>query len=236
MVLGCGRSGTSILGEFFEHQPEYRYRSEPPFAEVFGADFSSPLAFKVPCESEGFKPDSGLSFPLAALRDRAPNMRFLWIVRHPLDAISSLRVGISRNWKHHPRPPDWRGWLDRPLVERCAHHWTFINSRGFSQVATIAAVLRFEDMIHDPYAFAEGICDNLGLAREERSLTSWAKRVQNTNNASFKEAKTSRSLSRADHTVRVGRWRENLSEQDIALALPIVGPTADRFGYDLPAI
>ncbi len=234
MVLGCGRSGTSILGELFEHLPDYRYRSEPPFAEVMGADFSSPLAFKVPHESEGFRPDRGLSFPLTVLRERAPEMRFLWIVRHPLDAISSLRIGISQNWTHHPRPPDWQAWLDRPLIERCAHHWAFINALGFSQVEPFATVLRFEDMIADPRAFAEGLCDKLDLGRDAQALATWAMRVQNTNNANFDEAKTSQPLSRPDHTVRVGRWRENLSDEDLALAVPIVGPTSERFGYDLP--
>ena len=113
MVLGCGRSGTSIFGELFDHLSIYTYRSEPPFADVVDADFSSPLAFKVPRESEGFAPDTGLSFPLARLRSAAPRMRFFWIVRHPLDAICSLKVGIGKNWGHHPRPPDWEEWLAR---------------------------------------------------------------------------------------------------------------------------
>lgn len=234
MVLGCGRSGTSILGEFFTHLPDYRYRSEPPFAEVMEADFSRPLAFKVPRESAGFRPDDGLSFPLETLRRTVPGMRFLWIVRHPLDALSSLRIGISEGWNHHPRPPDWQDWRERPLVERCAHHWTYINSLGFAEVAEVAVTLRFEDMIAEPAAFARRLCDDLGIEATESTLSPWAKRVQNTNNADFVEAETSRALSRPDHSVRVGRWRENLSEDDVALALPIVGKTARRFGYDLP--
>jgi hypothetical protein len=101
MILGCGRSGTSIFGELFEHLPDYQYRSEPAFADVVDADYTSPLAFKVPRESEGFSPDPGQSFPLAALMRNRPDMRLFWIVRHPLDAICSLRVGIAKNW----RPP-----------------------------------------------------------------------------------------------------------------------------------
>lgn len=236
MILGCGRSGTSILGELFEHLPEYRYRSEPPFSDVMDADLAAPTAFKMPRESDGFRPDDGLSFPLDALRRKAPEMQFLWIVRHPLDAISSLRVGIAKNWGHHPKPPDWRHWLDRPLVERCAHHWAFINSRGFARVSAIATVLRFEDMIGAPDEFARRVCRVLGLEADGTALRTWAKRIQNTNNADFVEARTSRSLSRPDHNVRVGRWRENLSVEDVGRALPIVAPAAKSFGYGLPAL
>ena len=233
MILGCGRSGTSILGELFDHLPDYSYRSEPPFAEVIDADFTSPLAFKVPRESDGYRAEPGLSFPLALMLRTQPHMKFFWIVRHPLDAICSLRVGIAQDWGHHPRPPDWLDWLDRPLIERCARHWAFINSAGFAQVSKVATLVRFEDMIATPDKFAQDICRVLGLDILERdaALGDWAHRVQSTNNASFVEAKTSRRYSRPDHSVRVGRWRENLSRKDVASILPIVSTVAESLGY-----
>jgi hypothetical protein len=238
MILGCGRSGTSIFGELFEHLPDYDYHSEPAFADVVSTDYSTPLAVKVPRESAEFSPDPGLSFPLAELRRKQPDMRLFWIVRHPLDAICSLRVGIAQNWGHHPKPPDWRDWLRRPLVERCAHHWTWINSLGYAEVSEFAALVRFEDMISAPAEFARGICARIGLDPRDRdqAIADWARRVQDTNNADFVEAKTSRSYSRPDHTVRVGRWRENLSNEDFARVLPIVSATARSFGYDLTGI
>jgi hypothetical protein len=135
LILGCGRSGTSIFGELFEHLPGYRYYSEPPFEDLFRLDYSQPVAVKVPRESEGYPADTGLSFPLTALGNALPAPRqMFWLVRHPLDTISSLKVGIARNWGHHPKPPDWREWLSRPLAERCAHHWNYLNSRGYARV------------------------------------------------------------------------------------------------------
>ena len=237
MILGCGRSGTSIFGELFEHLEDYSYRSEPPFAEVIAADFSTPLAFKVPHQSEGLEPDPGLSFPLAAMRRRAPDMRFFWIVRHPLDAVCSLRIGIEQDWGHHPKPPDWRDWLDQPLIARCAHHWAHINSVGFAQVSQIATVVRFEDMISDPIGFAKDVCRVLGVNAHDREshLADWAQRVQNTNNAQFVEAMTSRAYSRTDHSVRIERWRENLSATEVSTVLPIIAETGRSFGYTWPA-
>lgn len=234
MILGCGRSGTSIFGELFEHIPVYQYRSEPPFEEVMAADYGRPQAFKVPRDSDRFgQPLPGLSFPLAAMRAHRPDMRYFWIVRHPLDAVSSLRVGIAQNWGHHPRPPDWRGWLGRPLVEQCAHHWAFINTAGYRQVKDIATVVTFEAMIAGPAAFADGVCRGLGLDPGDFAdgLAAWSSRVQDSNNENFVEARTSRGYSRPDHSRRVGRWQENLSADDIDRIWPIVAEAASGFGY-----
>lgn len=101
-------------------------------------------------------------------------------MRHPLDAVCSLRVGICGGCDHHPRPLDWEDWLGRSLVERCAHHWAVINGDGFV------------------------------------------------------EAETSRRHSRPDHSRRVGRWRENLSADEVDAVWPIVADAAATFGYGRP--
>ena len=173
-----------------------------------------------------------------SLRASAPGMKYFWIVRHPLDAISSLRVGIANDWGHHPRPPDWRSWQSRPLVEQCAYHWAFLNSVGFDRVRHLAAVMRFEDLVRNPLEIAATVCASLGIDPGARSsqIETWARRVQDTNNADFVEARTSRAYSRPDHSVRVGRWRENLTDEDVSAVVPIVAHAARSFGYDLPGV
>ncbi len=98
MILGCGRSGTSIFGELFEHLGPYSYHSEPPFGDIMTLAFPGPIAFKVPRKSDRFPPPPGLSFPIDALLRKMPDTRLFWIVRHPLDCICSLRVGIEKSW------------------------------------------------------------------------------------------------------------------------------------------
>lgn len=233
MILGCGRSGTSIFGEFFEQLGPYTYLSEPPFSEIMTSDYAGPMAFKVPRESAAFPSAPGLSIPIDALLRKMPNTKLFWIVRHPLDTICSLRVGIANDWGHHPRPHDWKDWLKRPLLDQCAHHWNYINSYGFGQIETRAVLVRFEEMIEDPIGFAEAICRTLGVPPEDvtKEMSEWTDRVQNSNNTHFVEAITSRSYSRTDHTVRVGRWRENLTEREAANLWPMVRETAESFGY-----
>ena len=234
VILGCGRSGTSIFGELFEHLPGYTHYSEPPFERLLDLDYRQPVAIKVPKESNGFPASSGLSFPLDTLLSTIPAPRTVyWQLRHPLDTICSLRVGILQHWGHHPRPPDWQQWLARPLIERCAHHWNHINSKGFGSVSHLATVTRFEDMITDPQAFALSVCRDINLSAEDSqsAASTWANRVQNTNNRQFLEAKTSRAYSRSDHRIRVGRWRENLSISEVTQVLPIIESTAQNRGY-----
>lgn len=239
MILGCGRSGTSIFGELFETLSLYSYFSEPLFGRYLESDFRRPVAVKVPEEDPQYESTPGLSFPLETLLAEVPSpKRFYWAVRHPLDAICSLRPGISNNWGHHPKPPDWRDWLARPLLERCAHHWNYLNSTGYAAVRQLAAPKRFEDMIRDPRGFAEAICEEVGLdpTEHDAELAAWARRVQDTNNRDFVEAKTSRNYSRPDHSRRVGRWKENLTAEQVAALVPMVRQAAEQFGYQLDSL
>jgi hypothetical protein len=236
MILGCGRSGTSIFGELFDGLDRYTYQSEPAFEAVLAADYSMPQAFKVPRESDLHPARPGLSFPLDRFLEAAPRARLFWIVRNPLDAACSLRVGIAKQWGHHPRPPDWRDWLGESLIAQCAHHWAFLNRAGYAQVEHCATLVRFEDMIADPARFSARICEALAIdpAANAPHLARWAKRVQNSNNKDFIEAQTSRSYSRPDHKVRVDRWCENLTDEEAAAIWDIVGETAHALGYRAP--
>jgi len=203
---------------------------------VVNACFASLAAVKVPRESKGYPLTPGLCFPLELMLSVMPKPRVLyWQVRHPLDAIASLHPGITNQWGHHPRPPDWRCWLERPLIERCAHHWAYINTIGYRQVRPLVEVCRFEDMLTDPAEFARRICRQVGIDPGDcaSDIAGWSERVQNSNNERFVEAKTSRAYSRPDHKRRIGRWKENLSPEDLKRAVPIIREAAAVFRYEL---
>lgn len=236
IILGCGRSGTSIFGELFQHLSTYSYYSEPSFEDLFSYNYAQPIAVKVPRESPNYPPTLGLSFPLDDLLRFVPKpMTIFWQVRHPLDTICSLKVGISRNWGHHPRPPDWKDWLNKPLLIQCAHHWNYINSVGYESVREKVMVTRFEEMILQTPAFVDKIVKKLQIDVNEEApnIIAWCDRVQNTNNSKFVEAATSKPYSTTDHKVKVGRWKENLSQAEVESILPIIEKTAAQFGYSL---
>ncbi len=236
LILGCGRSGTSIFGEFFQHLSTYTYYSEPAYADLKQYDYSQPVAIKVPTESNHFLPTKGLSFPLADLLQTIPKpLTIFWQIRHPLDTICSLKVGIAKNWGHHPRPLDWQDWLGKPLIEKCAHHWNYLNTVGYEKVADLVEISKFEDAVLKTETFANRICQlvDVDAKRESENIAAWCNRVQNTNNTKFVEAMTSRPYSTKDHKVKVGRWRENLTIAEIEQVWLIVRGTAKQFGYTI---
>lgn len=235
IILGCGRSGTSIFGELFQHLPFYKYYSEPPFEEVMEFDFHMPIAIKVPRGTKAYPADPGLSFPLAALLKVMPRPKIYWQVRHPLDTICSLKIGISRNWGHHPQPPDWKEWLKEPLIKRCAHHWNYLNTVGYQQIRHLAEINRFEEMVLDPLSFTKKVCSDVGLdySKYSQEIASWTNRVHNTNHPHFVEAETSRPYSTKDHKTKVERWKENMSQEELEMVKPMVAETALTFGYDV---
>lgn len=236
IVLGCGRSGTSIFGELFEALPQYTYLFEPSLSDLAGADYlSGPVATKGPRRSDAGGHSNGLPFVLADLYDIVPAPRLIyWVVRNPLDCISSLRPGILEDWSHVPRPDNWRQLLREAPVMRCAAHWTNINIAGFGQVADVARVIKYEVLIGNPLALASQILADLGLAEDLASLQAsqgWAARVNDLPGTD--EAARQTYWMTRDHSVHVGRWRENLAPSEVESVRHLVAEPARRFGYVL---
>lgn len=240
IILGCGRSGTSIFGELFESLPSYRggYRFEPAFDELRAIDFKSgPVAVKVPKLPAGQRMTPGLPFLLEDLLAVVPEPRVIfWQVRHPLDTICSLRPGIAANWSHNPKPPDWMEWQTRPIVVQCARHWQHINETGYLAVRDIATVMHYEDLVCDPHHFARQVCDKTGvdMVDHAEAIEAWAARVGNAKSPDSYEAKRQVHWSRQDHATRIERWRENLSPEDVEMVRPVVESAARLHSYDLP--
>ena len=195
VILGCGRSGTSIFGELFESLPSYRgsYHFEPAFDELRSIDFTSGhVAIKVPKVATGHRMTPGLPFLLEDLLAIVPEPRVIfWQVRHPLDTICSLRPGITADWSHNPKPPDWMEWQKRPIIMQCARHWQHINEAGYLAVRDIATVMHYEDLVCDPHYFARQVCDKAGINMVEsaEAIEAWAARVGNTKSPDSYEAK-----------------------------------------------
>ncbi len=240
LILGCARSGTSILGEFFEKSGLYTYLFEPTLPahqyELAFEHVQRPLAAKKPRapieHAASFTP--GLAFDYSRLAAVFPRpWKIVWIVRNPLDAICSLRPGIEMGWAHNPRPPGWRELGTAKWHIKCAAHWQYINNEGFLAITGEAEVVRFEDLVLQPRATAEKLLQYCGWPDGvTRGVEGWISQVSNNKGNSY-EARLQDRWSENNHTRRVGRHRENLDADQINDVLPLVEVAASRFGYTL---
>jgi hypothetical protein len=241
VILGCARSGTSILGEFFEKFPGYHYQFEPHLdSNNYSATistFPSPFALKRPKLSHDATSDRthGLAFHWPTLFAALPTYHIvIWIVRHPLDTVCSLRPGILNEWNHSPRPPNWQELRKLPWEEQCATHWAYINGRGFNAVNHVAKIIRYENMVGDSIGTARQLCDWIGWTDTiPKEIIEWAKSIGNKKGETQYEAKLQTRWSENNHLRRVGRHRENLNDEQRARIRSILQTEASLFNYDL---
>lgn len=261
IIFGCGRSGTSILGELFEEMDEYSYLFEADVLDIENFEFNGPklLASKVPkIRARNFtlyiKPllrnllapkkvhkalSPGLTVNLEWLIKTLPcNYKFIFIARHPLDTICSLKPGIEAGWSHNPRPLDYKKYLKAPLVERCARHWQYINDVGFKTLTERNEVLivLYENLVLNTRDTVQRILNYIEMTDYSISkLASYIEKVQDKTKDSY-QAKKQIRWYRDDHITRINRWKNDLTKDEAESAWKIVGSTAKQFGYKLDLV
>lgn len=241
VILGCPRSGTSIFGELFEFLPNYQYYFEPGIDFLAQLDYTNThYAVKNPTNvgrRAWAERSAGLSVNIEQLRREFPYFKLFWIVRHPYDTVCSLRPGLAKGrWRHPPQPPHWEALQERmTLVERCAYQWMWVNEMGYALVQDEAQVIKYENLVLRP---VETINHVLEAAEISSTLQTCAPITQYIESISHRnegyQAEHQKQWATRDHEVRVGRWRENLSQSDVDLIHPIVKYGAETFGYDVP--
>lgn len=250
-IVGVARSGTSILGELVAAHPEVKYifESYVPWRIVgrgvngsdrFTADQATPVVrsfirwwfrwrkgdARIIVEKN---PRNILRIPF--LRAVFPEAKIIHIVRDGRDVACSLVPGLGGRWWAHERPPQWRDIFARYQgVIRCAHAWNEIVRTGLADLAGVPHLqVRYEDLVARPHDVARQIFDYLGLPLHP-AVTEFCCNIQNSTEGSY-QAKYQSVWFRRNHRQRVGRWRENLSEELQREVLQILEPTLRRLGY-----
>jgi hypothetical protein len=250
-IVGVSRSGTSILGELVAAHPEVKYIFEAyvPWriagrgvngSDRFTAEQATPMvrAFirwwfrwrqgdaRLIVEKN---PRNILRIPF--LRAVFPEAKFVHIVRDGRDAACSLLPGIGGRWWAHERPPQWRELFTRYQgIIRCAHAWREIVQIGLNDLAHVPHLqIRYEDLVARPQDIARRLFEYLGLPLHP-NVVAFCGKIQNAVDGSY-QAKYQSVWSRRDHHQRVGRWRENLSEELQREVLRILEPTLELLGY-----
>lgn len=234
IILGSGRSGTSILGELFGYLPAFNYLFEPLLEDIPNHPNDKRICIKVP--KGGKSLTKGLACDMDELVNiLGKNTKIIWIIRNPLDTICSLKPGIEDNWNHNPKPPNYKKIFNKPWHIKCAHHWNYINSVGFKSASIYGPILivRYEDLIIESKETISQILAFISSKTSIEDLTLYMEKLQNNTSHSY-HAKFQIHWFRNNHKTRINRYKENMTEKEISETYAIIKKTASNFGYSKP--
>lgn len=256
LIIGCARSGTSILGELLASHPQVAYLFEAnkiwesvgPSADGSHrllADRATPdVCRRLRRELRRHVrpgtaivvekcPRNALRIPF--LRAVFPQAKLIHIIRDGRDAACSLVPGMASGQWLHLRPPGWQEIQARyEGALRCAVAWQSIIQIALADLQQSDHLeIRYERLVADPQTAARELMEYLQLPSAP-TMHDFAGRIQDRTAGSY-QARFQSQWYRPDHDVRVGRWRENLTPEQQDAIHSLIGPTLSRLGYEVPS-
>ena len=251
LVIGCARSGTSILGEAIAAHPGVKYIFEPHSvwdqagpgeneSHRLTASHASPSLIEgirswFAREKGGAQwlvektPRNALRVPF--LRAVFPEAKFIHIVRDGRDVACSLLPGIGgTEWKHL-KPPSWQTLQAQFTgLERCARTWQEVVEIATADLEGVPHLrVSYEQMVADPRAVMAQVLVYLGLPPDP-AVDAFCQRIQDKTSGSY-HARHQLDYFRDNHAHRVGRWRENGTADEQVRLQRLLQPTLGKLGY-----
>ncbi len=254
-IVGCARSGTSILGEAIAAHPRvtYLYEASPmwdaacpvrPDHRLERADASPELRERMRAELaaalvEGrdvlVEKNPKHTLRIAFLDALFPDCRVLHLIRDGRDTVASLMFRNRGGEWGHLKTPGWADLLARYPAEnhlRCAHQWrdsVRIARADGRALGDRYRELRYEDLVRDP---ARAVADALALLGLEPTdeVRAVLARIQDATAGSYHARKQVRHYV-DNHSVRVGRYRENLTPRQLEEVVAVCGDLLRELGY-----
>jgi len=264
-IVGCARSGTSILGEAVAADPRvtYLYEVSPLWDKVLPErpdhrltreDATAQTAAALRAELSGRAAEAGREVlveknPKHTLRipfiDAIfADSRFIHIIRDGRDTVASLMFrNRGPDWGHL-KTPGWEDLLRRYPTEnhiRCAHQWRdsvrICRDDGRALPPGRYLEVRFEDLVRDPGPILEGLFRFLDLDLDQGqgglapSVKAFLPKIQDATAGSYHAKRQVRHYM-DNHAVRVGRFRENLTAEQLVQVEAICGDLLRELGYN----
>lgn len=218
LITGCPRSGTSMLGELFEYHPGVRYHFE-----VWNV---SPDPIKA----------TAVKNPAAALQldriysESGHDLKVIYIIRDPRDTVCSLINGLKDGWGHRPNERIKQVCEGKPIIAKCAWFWReHVNTAMDALIGNPCYVVKYEEFVANPMLHASSVLSFCGLPWDAR-LNKYLELVGNEV-GKYRYAKGSKHPGDMEHTTRVGRYKQNLTADEIKTVERICLSLMEEFGY-----
>ena len=258
-VLGCARSGTSILGETLAAHPgvhfcfednliwdrafpdrvDDRLTAEDARACAVRTVLEDRMA-RIAAEADGattVDKNPKHTLRIGFLAELFPEARFVHIIRDGRDAVSSLMFRNRGGEWGHLKIAGWSDLLERFPEKnhvRCAHQWRdsvrAARHDGQALGESRYGELRFEALVENALETMQGVLDFIGLPMTTEVEEAAAK-IQNATAGSYHAKRQVRHFV-DDHATRVGRHRENLSDEQLAEIMDVCGELLGELGYE----
>ncbi len=256
-LLGCARSGTSILGEMVDAHPRVTYLYEASAIwnrlcpergdhRLSRSDATPEIARRLHEELGGRIADPARDIlveknPKHTLRvpflDAVfPDCRIVHLIRDGRDTVASLMFRNRGSQWGHLKTPGWSELLSRyPEANhiRCAHQWRdsvlLCRAAGRELPGGRYLEVRFEDLVREARSTVEGVLGFLGL-EVTSEVEAVLPRIQDATSGSYHARRQVRHYVE-NHAVRVGRFRENLTDAQLEDILEVCGDLLRELGY-----
>jgi hypothetical protein len=252
LIIGCARSGTSILGELVASHPEVKYIFEAHDVwESAGlgvcdshrltAEHATPRVRKH--IREWFRKRQGPATVLVEktprnvlrvpfIRAVFPEAKIIHIVRDGRDVSCSLMPGIGGDEWRHLRPPSWRGlFSEHTGIVRCALAWKEVIEIALEDLSAVPHLqVRYEHLATRPQEVSQGILPYIRLAGHP-DVARFCNKIQDSTAGSY-HARYQAQWYCDDHKSRIGRWRENLSGAQQRTVNDILCGVLSQLGYE----
>jgi len=251
LIIGCARSGTSILGELIVAHPGVKYIFEAHHIwelAGLGADDSHRLVAQHATPNvkkrilKWFEEQKGsvhlllektprniLRVPF--VREIFPKAKIIHIIRDGRDVACSMVPGCGEKQWSHLKPPSWKtlfSHYDGPV--RCALAWKEIMEIALEDLTVVPHLqVRYEDLIGQPQNVACRILSYLELPQHPK-VTGFCSKIQDSTSGSY-HAQHQAVWYRENHRTRMGRWQENLTQEEQRIINDLLSSLLTKLGY-----
>jgi hypothetical protein len=252
LVVGCARSGTSILGELLAAHPDLMYIYEAHHVwEMAGMGVAD--SHRLTAEHATFDvrrqirrwfeeqrgtaiwtvektPRNILRIPF--LQTVFPEAKIIHIIRDGRDVACSLVQGIGGTAWHHLKPPSWGEIFRQETgVIRCAMAWQAIMEIALADLANVPHLpVYYEDLVSNPRIEARRLMRYLNLDQHP-AVTAFCDKIQDHTQDSY-HAQHQITWYSDNHRRRIGRWQENMSPEEQLRISTLLSPLLKRLGYE----